>query len=621
MTPTTVDFETDKAGKRPDYPPRPVGVAIRQPSGEKKYLAWGHPTGNNATIAQARAELVDAYKTGPVLFHNGPFDLDVGEAHMGLPMPKQVEDSMFMAFLDDPYEKDFALKPLSEKKLGIKPKERDRLKDWIIDNVKGAKRSGKKWGEHIAAAPGDMVAPYAIGDVDRTFQLYEHYAPIITKRSMEEAYEREINLIPVTMEMERSGVRVDVKGLKTCLYKMTKFHDDLQHEICKNLGVKHRIDAKDKKGFNLNSSAQLAAALMESGKLNSVTRTKTGKISTKVDILKKSCNDQVLLNMLGVHSVVKKYITSFIEPWMEKAERSGGRLLPRFNQVLSRGEDGGGGARSGRYSSSDPNMQNISANVEDSQNKETLLLMQKWLKKEYQYEFMGLRDFIIPDEGMIMTCVDYNQQEIRLLAHFESADLMRAYIADPKLDVHEFCRQLVHKSTGVLYPRKHIKITVFGIIYGMGVEKLAKRLEISNDTARQIKNAILQALPGVRKLMKDLRRLADRNKPLITWGGREYYCEEPKFDEKIGQWRSFEYRMLNYQIQPSAADSTKQGMLNVHAALPNCRIAVQVHDELVVMVPHRKYGPKVVEAMCDMKFRVPMLAEAKYSEASWARAA
>jgi DNA polymerase I-like protein with 3'-5' exonuclease and polymerase domains len=117
-----------------------------------------------------------------------------------------------------------------------------------------------------------------------------------------------------------------------------------------------------------------------------------------------------------------------------------------------------------------------------------------------------------------------------------------------------------------------------------------------------------------------LEKLARKGSPLITWGGRQYYCEEPRFVDRFNKWMSFEYKMLNYLIQPSAADVTKQGMLNVREELPNVRIAIQVHDELVCMAPNRSYGPRISQAMCDMKFNIPMLAEAKYSTSSWARA-
>jgi DNA polymerase-1 len=210
---------------------------------------------------------------------------------------------------------------------------------------------------------------------------------------------------------------------------------------------------------------------------------------------------------------------------------------------------------------------------------------------------------------------------LRILAHFERGVLMRAYLKDPNMDVHEYVRQLILKETGMDFPRKFIKVTVFGIIYGMGLEKLADRLEAGKSTAKKIKAALFKVVPGIPKLMRQLEDLAEHDEPLVTWGGRRYFCEEQKYVKEIGRWRSFEYKMLNYKIQPSAADCTKQGMINVRRDVPQVRIAVQVHDELLCMAPSRKYGPRIVDAMCDVKFRVPMLAEAKYSDFSWARAA
>ena len=162
---------------------------------------------------------------------------------------------------------------------------------------------------------------------------------------------------------------------------------------------------------------------------------------------------------------------------------------------------------------------------------------------------------------------------------------------------------------------------MFGILYGMGLDKLAARLEVDRDTARTIRKAIYKVIPGIEKLQESLSDLADHDEPLKTWGGREYFCEEPRYNKEEGRWVSFEYKMLNYKIQPSAADVTKQGMINVREQVPRARIAIQVHDELVCMAPSRKYGPRIAQAMCDMKLRVPLLADPKYSTTSWARAA
>ena len=618
----TVDFETEKIQSRPQYPPKPVGMAIRDLTGRRNYYAWGHPTENNCDASTARDVLRDIYRSGVrPLFHNGQFDMDVAEVYWGLRTPSQgFDDTLFLAFLNDPHEPTLSLKPMSEKHLGMPPDEAQKLKDWIVTNVPEARRAQKQWGAYISRAPGKLVGEYAIGDVDRTDGLFKHMMPIIKERGMLPAYEREVKLTPITMEMERSGVAIDVNRTKDFLGVFEEFDQKLQKKILKKLKVNTTI-GKGKGEFNLNSGKQLADALVKAGKLDAIIKTPSGQISTKVENLKKTCNDAELLNLLSIHSVAEKYITSFLRPWIEQAERTGGRILPRFNQVRNRGDDGGGGARTGRYSSSDPNLQNISANVLESKNAETLLLMQKWIKEEYQFEFIGLRDLFVPDEDCFIIACDYNQQELRLLAHFEQGLLMEEYIKNPNLDVHTFIQQMIKQITGVEYPRKFIKIAVFGIVYGMGVGKLARMLGESEQIARKVRDGLLEAVPGIRRLMKDLRRLADKDLPLRTWGGREYFCEEPWYDREKDEWYSFEYKMLNYLIQPSAADVTKQGMLNVHDELDQVRIAIQVHDELVCMAPSAKYGPKIARAMCDMKFNVPMLAESKHSSISWARVA
>lgn len=610
--PTTVDFETDAIERRPKYPPKPVGVALRHPGGEKEYLAFGHPTGNNCSVSTARRKLHEARQRGPVLFHNASFDLDVMDTFFSV-KPDDIEDSLYLMFLNDPYEPTLSLKPMSEKHLGMPPDEQEDLRDWILEHVPGAKRKKTKWGEFIGQAPGNIVAPYAIGDVDRTYRMWKKFRPVIEKRGMLEAYKRELALTPITMDMERSGVRVDVAGLKECLSAF----ELLDSQIMKRIHKKLRVG----KDFNLNSPKQLSDALLRSNKLDAVMKTRSGQVSTTVKVLRQTCNDKELLDLLAVHSVCEKYLSTFMRPWLEQSELTNGRILPTFNQVRGRGSEGGGGARSGRYSSSDPNLQNVATNPEESQNKDTLLLMQKWLRDECVFDFRGMRDFIISDEDCVMICVDYNQQELRILAHFEQDVLMRAYLENPMMDIHTYCQQLVKEAIGIEFPRKHIKVTVFGIVYGMGLESLSERLEVDRKVAKQVRDGIYEAIPGIPRLMKDLKRLANLDRPLRTWGGREYFCEEPRVSKRTGQWQSFEYKMLNYLIQPSAADCTKQGMLNVRQNVPKARIAIQVHDELVCMAPSRKYGPRIAEAMCGVKMRVPMVAEPKYSDWSWARAA
>lgn len=614
-----VDFEGEAIQSRPDFPPRPSGVAIKMPGGKREYYAWGHPIGNNCDMGTARERLRDAFACKGTVFHHSAFDMDISQTYFGL-TPRRAEDTLYLSFLHNPYERDLGLKPIGHKYLGIAPDAQDKLREWIIANVPEAKRKPTKWGEHIAKAPGDLTGRYAKDDLRITEGVYDKFGKYVRKRDMEEAYERELSVTQISMDMERGGVRVDRRRLIKCRDAFYKMENDINRRIAKKL----RINPKDlksdsnKKGFNLNSGKQLADALVRCGKLDTIHKTKSGKqISTKMAHLQEGCNDKELLDLLAVHSVSQKYMSSFIEPWIEKSVH-GGRIQPNFNQV--RGYDEGyGGARSGRFSSSDPNLQNVPANPEESKNRDTLLLLEKWLREYYGFQFFGLRDFIEPDEGQIIIAVDYSQQELRILAHFERGVLMRAYLENPSLDIHEYVRKLILDKTGMDLPRKHVKITVFGIIYGMGITKLAADLDCSRKTAKSVQKALFKAVPGIPKLMEELNELADHDEPLKTWGGREYFCEEPKYSKDKGRWMSFEYKMLNYKIQPSAADCTKQGMINVREQVPEARIAVQVHDELVCMAPSKKYGPRIVKAMCDVDFRVPMLAEAKYSDFSWAR--
>lgn len=635
---SVVDFETKKIEPRPVYPPQPVGVAVKLPGKKSQYLAFGHPSGNNCTVAEARRAVVEAYEAKDgVIFHNSSFDMDVADVHFGLKPPKRFEDTMYLGFLNDPYEPELRLKTLTDKHLKMPPLERDELRDWIMANVK---HNGKKipaksktiWAEHICDAPGDMVARYGSGDTDRTDKLFKHYMPIIEQRGMREAYERELQCTPITMEMERSGIRVNEKRLYRALTVFRELDKDVTRRIAKKLRVDpdgmsgyastEGMTTAEKKGlFNFNSPIQVADALQRAGKLDHIVKTKSGNgVSTRIEHLRDCCNDKELVDLMAVRSVTQKYMGTFMEPWLAQAAKTGGRILPHFNQT--RGKDEGyGGARSGRLSSSNPNMQQVSANVEDSKNKEVLLLLQKWLQDDYGFKFIGLRDYIIPDEGMIMVACDYDQQELRILAHFEADRLMQAYLDNPKLDVHVHIQGLIKEATGILYERKAVKTIVFGLIYGMGVAKLAAGLDMSESDARNLKKAVLEAIPGISKLDKELKRLANHDKPLKTWGGREYFCEEPRYMAKFDRWMGGEHKLLNYKIQPSAADCTKQGMINVREQVPQARIAIQVHDELVAMVRHRKYAARVAAAMADVDFRVPMSATAKMSEVSWARVA
>ena len=594
----TVDFETESIELRPAYPPIPTGVAIKIGS-VSKYYSWGHPSHNNCTKREAAKILRHLYKTENILFHNASFDIEVGTVHLKLPVPKRYHDTLILAFIFNPYEELLGLKPLADKYLDMPPDEQDALKAWIIKNISGVKEN--KWGEYISKAPGKLVGKYAVGDVVRTHKLYKWLAPLIRDMGAWGAYERELALIPINVyDMEAQGIRVDTKRLS----KDAVLWEDEVDKLEKNIFKRMKTEP-----FNIGSSSQLAKALVDmfektdarnldgSSPMDTWPKTPTGKFSTKTDVLFEVVTDTKLLELLKRRSSIRSSLDTFAYPWL----KTDGRILPQVNSV--RGKDqtkGKGGARTGRYSYSNPNLQNVTRNPTDK----TLPF---------------LRSYLIPEKGTAFLKRDYSQQEIRILAHFEDGELMKQYQKNPSMDVHLFAQDLIRDKTGLSVPREHVKRTAFGIIYGMGIAKLAKSLGISFEDAKRLKNAYLSAIPGIKMVMKELRSYADNNQPMQTWGGRPYFCEEPK--EIMGRLQTFEYKMINTLIQGSAADCTKQALINTRAAIaPDSRIVLSVHDEILVCCDKGLIDQemrRMREAMTDVDFDIPMLSDGFVGRRNW----
>ena len=262
---TAIDFESEAIEPRPKYPPKPVGFAIHEEGVVTRYYAWGHPTENNTTYEAARVILKAVLEQPDMHFvcHNTGFDAAI-MLEMGLEVPwDRMHDTMVLAFLVDPFG-ELSLKPLCEQLLGIKPDERDAVKDWLVRH--GACRDTKGWGAYISKAPGNLVGTYAEGDVTRTIALFNHLYPIVAASTMLEAYRREMALMPHLMEMERRGINLDVKGLESdCDFYFDKL-EWLDQEICKIVGREVDVD----------SNAQLVDAIEAAGLSKGFQTTPTG---------------------------------------------------------------------------------------------------------------------------------------------------------------------------------------------------------------------------------------------------------------------------------------------------------------------------------------------------------
>jgi DNA polymerase-1 len=610
-----VDFETYGIAARPDYPPEPVGVSIALPGADPLYMSWGHPTGNNTTKAKARAVLTELWQRAPrILFHNGKFDVDVAETHMVpkryslLKDPLRVEDTLFLLFLDDPHARSLSLKPAYERLMKVKSSGRDELKEWIIANVPEAKRRPTEWGAYIAKAPAHLVAPYANGDTHRTRRIYELLYPRVTKAGMLEAYQREQRLMPILLRNEMEGIRVDMARLR----KDIKVYSAALERADRWIRLRLRTP-----NLNIDSNDELADALERAGFKN-FTVTPGGQRSVgKESLLNALEEDAKLLQAIGYHNRMTTCLSMFMKRWYDIGERTGGRIHTQWHQVRHGHGDASGinGARTGRIIATDPNLLNLAKSFED---RDDGYVHPKFLKVE---PLPLVRVYLLPDEDYVWGHRDYNQQEFRITAHFEDGALLRAYKENPALDVHEHIRQVIHRVRHVLMERRPVKIVNFGMLYGMGIAGTARKLKVDASKAREIKGAQKAAIPDVHEMAHDLKELGERGEPIRTWGGRLYYAEEPKVID--GHTQRYEYKLLNYLIQGSAADATKEAVIryDAHPQKKWGRFMVTVYDEINASLPSDPTALKremraLRESMEGLAFDLPMLSDAKVGK-SW----
>ena len=555
----TIDYETESIVGNPlIHPPKPVGVAIWIPGGDPTYQPI-----NSTTVEQ----LHNIYASGrPTLYHNAPFDLAVGHSHLGLPLPpwELVHDTQYLVYLKDPHAPSLALKPSADRYLNLPPEEQDDLKDWILANVPEATK--KNWGAYISKAPFELVSRYAKGDVYRTRLLFDYLHPIVPH----EPYDRERRLSPHLVAATQKGVRTHRIALANTLTACEQAQEQCEQRI--------RV-VLNSPTLNTHSGDELASALSSSGAIaeKDWVLTPTGKKSTARPNLMAGIKDPALLNLLVYSGAMQTAIGTFLRPWLEKSAGTG-RLHPNWNQIRST-EDRIRGTRTGRLSSDDPNFQNIPNPFEFD-------------LPEGLIDMPFLRNFILPEEGHVWLKRDWSAQEMRILAHFEDGAFLKQYQDNPALDPHDTVRQMIKTLINKDFKRKFIKETGFGQIYGMGAPGLAKKIGggMLVSEARDLQQSYHLALPGVGILQGETKRRGKEGLPVTTWGGREYHAEAPKIVN--GMYKSFEYKLTNYLIQGSAADQTKQCLIDWFEGKPTDSVFMAtVHDENNISAPEEDWKP------------------------------
>lgn len=373
---------------------------------------------------------------------------------------------------------------------------------------------------------------------------------------MRNAYANEIALMPHIARMERTGVHLNIELLAQDTDYYFGIMDKLDREIQDILKAKVDVD----------SNEDLANAIEAAGLSKGFAQTPTGRRSTAKDSLIGAIDHPILLGHLLVRGSIATCLRTFLSPWLIQA-RHHGKLFIKWNQFRNYTDTG---ARTGRLSSS-PNLQNIPVEWEE------LRAQLAAIGYELTFPLPSVRKYIVPAPGYVFIGRDYAAQEMRLLAHFTEGALLESLRAAPTRDIHLIAADIA----GIT--RRVAKTLGFAVLYGAGVGRIAEQLGISVGEATQIKSKYLRALPEIKEFSKTQSDLGRTGRYVETLGGRQYYVQSPSVVK--GVLKTFEYKLVNYKIQGSAADQTKEAMYDYATHTKHGEIVLSVHDQLVVQTP------------------------------------
>ncbi len=508
--------------------------------GRKGYYVPVHHREGNAPYADAR-ELLAAIttRTQPLVFWNAKADVHVIRG-AGLQVTAPVLDAMAGAWL---------LTREGECSLGLKQQAAFRL-DMPMATFE--ETVGNK--VQIRELKPEDATPYAVDDSLATYRLYDGFLPKLQSENLTEAFEFEMRFLPILIEMERVGMRLDFD-----------FIASLQAELEPQL--KKLMDEWDflAPGVNPNSGKQLREHFYDGGhwspeyadvtKKKKVPATNADALEGQVAHLPPGSYGHVCAKTLLDISMVDKILSTYTDTLVANARQyPDGRLHPSYNQMV---------ARTGRLSCSYPNLQNIPVRTE--------------LGKRVRQAFL-------PSEGMVLLSADYSQIEARVLAHLAGPGSLQTAFRNEE-DIHD----QVAKALGI--SRYEGKTLNYTMIFGAGPKKVARQLGVSLDKAKDILEQFMELRSDVASVKERIIAAGMRRGYVRTMVGRRRYfdldriAKEPYKTRKLLLW-AFQRRMVNTPIQGSAADIMKKATVELHGQLPPglARIVCQVHDENVLEV-------------------------------------
>jgi DNA polymerase I len=388
----------------------------------------------------------------------------------------------------------------------------------------------------------------------------------------------EIPLAQVLADMENTGFAVDAEGIRSFGAHLEEQIKQLKQQVYDSVGYE----------FNINSPKQLGDALFEKLGLPHGKRTKTGW-STSAQTLEKLRYDHPAVEMVLNYRALTKLKSTYCDGLL-KVVAPDGRIHSSFNQTET---------RTGRISSTEPNLQNIPVRTE--------------LGRE-------MRRFFVARPGWVLVDADYSQIELRVLAHVANdKNMIQAFLNNN--DIHRStAAQVFHMPEEMVTPlmRSRAKAVNFGIVYGIGAFSLSKDIHVSVAEAKRYIEEYLANFSGVDSYMKNVVEEAKENGYVQTLFGRRRYLPELKSSNH--NLRAFGERVArNMPIQGTAADIIKIAMIRVHERLERenmqAKLILQVHDELIVEAPQEeaeKAASLLTEEMQNaVSLSVPMIAEAK----------
>ena len=402
----------------------------------------------------------------------------------------------------------------------------------------------------------DRAKEYSCEDADITLRLMS----ILDRRLEEDRnqdlfYNLEMNLLPVLMEMELAGIRIDVPFFKQMSRHFAGQIRHIQEEIYKEAGT----------DFNINSPQQLGFVLFEKLGLPAQKKTaKTRSLSTDVKVLKKlAASDFTIPKLILEYRTLSKLKSTYLDALVNMVNPSTGRIHTSFNQTV---------AATGRLSSSNPNLQNIPIRGEGGRE---------------------IRKGFIAEEGHFLLSVDYSQVELRIFAHYSGDHaLIEAFKREEDIHARTASEILGVPIEGVTPDMRRIaKAINFGIIYGMGSRKLSEELGIEHDRAKEYIDSYYKRYSGVNRYREEMIRTGSEKGYVTTLFNRRRYLPEIKSGNNRARAEA-ERIAINTPIQGTAADLIKMAMIRIYRRLTReafaSRMLLQVHDELLFEVPEEE---------------------------------